>query len=254
MMRFMCVGLELSAKMKLALLCLCLASTASAAPVRWVGLLSLSGNHILSLQEKLVPWDLSFVSIVSVFVFVFSRHFTTCLITQDPDNSCHLHRYSKGLPQLCRYRPASEWNLLTFHHVDYLTSTQMKNPFAAAPPPPQTPMPGAYSVELVCHSSSYFLFRLHLKYLSCCDDDLRSEWPTLTLVCVVFKALSPQLRRSWWHGEQTHNSEPYPLVVKHYTTVHYFPMIFLQTHGFVKYSIPQPPGRQSVELVSCLLL
>lgn len=28
-------------------------------------------------------------------------------------------------------------------------------------------------------------------------------------------------------------------------------MIFLQTHGFVKYSIPQPPGRQSVELVSC---
>lgn len=157
----MCAGLELSAKMKLALLCLCLASTASAAPVR-----SHSVGNIFCHFRK--SWCCGIWVLfkfcyhaVTVFVFVYSRHFITCLITQDPDNSCHLHRYSKGLPQFCRYRPASEWNLLTLHHVDSLTSTQMTNPFAAAPPPPQTPMPGAYSVELVCHSSSYFLLHLH---------------------------------------------------------------------------------------------
>uniref|UniRef100_A0A3B4T8I8 Secretory calcium-binding phosphoprotein 5 n=1 Tax=Seriola dumerili TaxID=41447 RepID=A0A3B4T8I8_SERDU len=49
-------------------------------------------------------------------------------------------------------------------------------------------------------------------------------------------------------------TDPYSLlknVVKHYITVHYSSLIFsLQPqHGFLKYSIPQPPGRQSVEIV-----
>lgn len=111
-------------------------------------------------------------------------------------------------------------------------------------------------------TQTYNLYRgsLHLSYFCCSWRNLFQD--RCCLFILRFPSdLSSQIP---WHGRSKpctgshmHNTKKYTLwkTVTWKTFTHFETSCFLlqpfPTHGFIKYSIPQPPGRQSVEVVSC---
>lgn len=148
----------------------------------------------------------------------------------------------------------------------------MRNPYTAPQSLPQPGVglpgaPGAYSVELVCQTYSYLVHRISVHwYFSCFDQD-KCLWYIYVYFWVFFKDLSTCISWGYWwskHGKHTHSLQKHLLFLKNVakiSTACYFPLIFLflfslflqPSLGFIKYSIPQPPGRQSVEVVSVVV-
>lgn len=144
----------------------------------------------------------------------------------------------------------------------------MRTPLTAPltlPQLPQPGLPGAYSVELVSLTlvsppnsnltqlllqSTWHLFlrRLVTMVVAVC-------WSFFGLV----SDLSSQVPRRRWSqprsGSHTHSNkstrEKCERLFFFFLTLSFFLQPF-PTHGFIKYSIPQPPGRQSVEVVNSL--
>lgn len=172
--------------MKLAILCLCLASTASAAPVsgqknKMGKVWSLgAGKFLLSFYATFcLIWLLfSFHHLTFHFVVIlFSRPFITHLITQEPDHRYMHHSHSviflqcknwiiyfaaENVSLWYRYKAVQKYycwtSCLTTIMIVFM-SFQAKNPFSAGQPLAQAALTGAYSVELVCHS-----FLLHMRF------------------------------------------------------------------------------------------
>lgn len=143
----------------------------------------------------------------------------------------------------------------------------MRTPLTAPlilPQLPQPGLPGAYSVELVSLSlvsppnsnltqlllqATWHLFLRHLVTM-------------VVAVCLSFfglvSDLSSQVPRRRWSqprsGSHTHSTKSTHEKCERlffFLTLSFLLQPF-PTHGFIKYSIPQPPGRQSVEVVSSL--
>lgn len=135
------------------------------------------------------------------------------------------------------------WNDIFFNDFP---SIQMKNPFTAGQSLPPPGIPGAYSVELVCYFSSNANFQFTQSNY---DFDVK-------LWCFFLSSIhtdSPVLLDQTLH-RSAHTLGK--IVSKRRVVFMDFTIFFslllqpFPSHGFIKYSIPQPPGRQSVEVVS----
>lgn len=130
---------------------------------------------------------------------------------------------------------------------------QINSPFAGGFPQPGGP--GVYSVEFVGLNSLMLCFHLTVKIKL-----LHFYLHHLCVFCMFYQASIHVWCWCSWNKSRTSKSFLTCMldVLNYDNNCFYFLLILFQQtfpqYGFIKYSIPQPPGRQSVEVVCADLL